>query len=77
MVIVFIEEIDATRILEALWTIQQGSLVLRRWHSGFDPLKERAIICHLWVLLPALPSPLWNKDILTGLENSIGHFVAL
>ena len=31
----------------------------------------------MWVLLPALPFPLWNKDILTGLVNSIGCFVSL
>ena len=34
-------------------------------------------IRHLWVLLPALPFPLWNKDILTDLANMIGCFVAL
>ena len=54
-----------------------GSLVLNRWHSGFDPLTERATIRHLWVLFPALPYPLWNKDILVALANLIGHFVAL
>ena len=43
----------------------------------FYPLKERVIKRHLWVLLPALPFPLWNKEFLTSLENSLGHFVAL
>ena len=32
---------------------------------------------HLWVLMSALPFPLWNKDFLIGVSNSIGIFVAL
>ena len=54
-----------------------GSLVLNRWHSGFDPLTERVTIRHLWVLFPDLPYPLWSKDILIALANLIGRFVAL
>ena len=32
LVFVFIEEKDASRILNTLWTIQKGSLVLIHWH---------------------------------------------
>ena len=77
LVFVFIEASDASLILENLWPVKDSSLVLNRWHSGFDPLTERVTIRHLWVLFPALPYPLWNKDILIALENLIGCFVAL
>ena len=77
LVFVFIEESDASRILGNLWPILNDSLVLNRWNSGFDPLTERVTIRHLWVLFPALPFPLWNKDILADLTNTIGCLVAL
>ena len=54
-----------------------GSLVLNRWHLGFDPLTKRVTIRHLWVLFLALLYPLWNKDILIELANLIGRFVSL
>ena len=77
LVFVFIEASDASLILQNLWPVMDGSLVLNRWHLGFDPLTERVTIRHLWVLFPALPYPLWNKDILVALANMIGRFVAL
>ena len=77
LLFVFIEEIDATRILGNLWTIQKGSSVLNHWHTDFNLLTERVTIQNLWVLLPTLPFPLWNKYILMGLANSIGRFVSL
>ena len=54
-----------------------GSLVLGHWHSHFDPLRERVTKRHLWVLLPSLPFPLWNLNILEGIANTISHFVAV
>ena len=54
-----------------------GSLVLDRWHPRFDPLKEKIVKRHLWVLLPHLPFPLWNKNVLEGIANTIGRFVAV
>ena len=77
VVIEFIDAVDASCILGNLWTVSKGSLVLSRWHFGFDPLTEKVTIRHLWVLLPAFPFPLWSKDILTSLANSLGRFVAL
>ena len=32
---------------------------------------------HLWVLMPHLPFPLWNVNILKGIENKIGRYVAV
>ena len=77
LVFVFLEESDASLILENLWPVLEGSVVLKKWHSGFDPLTERVAVRHLWVLLPALPFPLWNKDVLINLANLLGQFVAL
>ena len=77
LVIVFIKDLDASRILNSLWTIGNGSLVLNRWHANFNPLKERVIKRHLWVLMSALPFSLWKKDFLIGIANIIGKFVVL
>ena len=32
---------------------------------------------HLWVLLPALTFSLWSQDLLVGVANTIGRFVAM
>ena len=48
-----------------------------RWHVHFDPLRERVKKCHLWVLLPGLPFPLWDRSLLEGIGNTIGRFVAM
>ena len=41
LVIVFLEEAHALSVLNSLWRIREGSLVLDRWHINFDPLRER------------------------------------
>ena len=66
---VFIEENDAIRILDILWNIQKGSLVLSHWHTSFDPLKERVIKHHLWDLLPSLPSPFGTRNFLLAWQT--------
>ena len=73
----FLEDKDASLILGSLWTIGKGSLVLGRWHSSFDPLRERIAKRHLWVLLPHLPFPLWSRQILEGIGNTIGRFISV
>ena len=60
-----------------MWHVGARSLVLGRWHPHFDPLRERVTKRHLWVLLPSLPFPLWNLNILKGIANTIGRFVAV
>ena len=60
-----------------MWRVGKGSLVLGRWHTSFDPLKEKINKRHLWVLLPQLPFPLWSKSILEGIGNTIGRFVSV
>ena len=46
LIFVFLEDKDATLILNTLWTIKKGSLVLSHWHSNFDPPWERVIKRH-------------------------------
>ena len=52
-------------------------MVLDRWHVNFYPLRECVKKQHLWVLLPALPFPLWSRSMLEGIGNTIGRFVAV
>ena len=73
----FLEAEHASLILNSLWSVGKGSLVLNRWHVAFDPLREKVVKRHLWVILSALPFPLWNKRILEGIANTLGHFVSL
>ena len=47
LVFVFLEESDASLILENLWPVHEGSVILKNWHSGFDPLTERVAVRHL------------------------------
>ena len=47
LVFVFLEESDASLILDKLWSVIEGSVVLKKWHSGFDPLTERVTVKHL------------------------------
>ena len=77
IVFMFMEEEHASVIRDSLWRIGKGSLVLGIWHVHFDPLRERVMKHHLWVLLPSLPFPLWSKGILEGIANTIGRFVSI
>ena len=77
LVFVFLEDTHASLILNSLWKIGKGSLVLNRWHSAFDPLREQVVKRHLWMFLLALSFPLLSRDFLEGLANTIGHFVAI
>ena len=77
IVFIFLEVDHASLILEKTWRIGSGSLILDRWHTHFDPLRERVTKHHLWVLLLHLPFPLWSLHTLEGIANTIGRFVAV
>ena len=77
IVFVSLDMAHASLILDKMWRIAYGSFVLGRWHPHFDPLKERVMKCHLWVLMPHLPFPLWNVNILEGIANTIGCYVVV
>ena len=74
-VFIFIEEAHAIRVLNGLWLIDKGSLMLwRRW-SGFDPGLSKMCKRHLWVLLSDLPLPPWTKESLWVIGNILGRFI--
>ena len=73
----FLEEAHALSVLNSLWRIREGYLVLDLWHVHFDPLREHIKKRHMWVLLPSLPFPLWSRTVLEGVGNSLGCFVAI
>ena len=41
IVFIFLEDAHATSVLNRLWRVGKGSLVLDRWHVHFDPAHER------------------------------------
>ena len=41
IVFVFLEDAHATQVLNRLWRVGKGSLVLDHWHVNFDPACER------------------------------------
>ena len=71
IVFVFLEDGHTTSLLNKIWRVEKGSLVLDRWHVHFDPVRERVKKRHLWSLLPGLPFPLWNRAILEGIGDSL------
>ena len=77
IVFIFLEAEHALVILDLIWRIGHGSLVLGCWHTHFNPLMERVTKSHLWILFPSLPFTLWNKSILEGIANTMGRFVAV
>ena len=48
----FLSEEDRLVIEIQFCVIGHGSLVLERWHVGFDPLLSNMGKSHLWVVLP-------------------------
>jgi hypothetical protein len=52
---------DASLLLESLWVVEGGNIILKHWRITFDPSKDYFQFCHLWVLLPGLPLQWWNK----------------
>jgi len=48
-------EADALLIMEKTWVINKGSLVLSKWHTMFNPLKEHILKHHLWMMMIWFP----------------------
>jgi hypothetical protein len=66
---------DVERVLQKVWLVNDGSLMLSRWHLGFNPEKEIVRFRHLWVLLPGCPLALWSLDAFKLIGNAIGKFL--
>jgi len=58
-----------------LWCLL--GLLLKKWHSMFDPRNEPLFIQKVWVMMPSLQIELWNKEILKKLGNSLEMFIEL
>jgi hypothetical protein len=65
---------DSMKILQETWILNGGSLMLKRWRVGFDPVTEYFQFRHIWVLLPGLPIQFWNEDAFRAIGNELGRF---
>jgi hypothetical protein len=58
---------DVEVILGSFLDFVGGSLMLKHWRTGFDPVKEYFSCRHVWVCLPSLSLNLWNHSALTAI----------
>ena len=65
---------DLEIILEGFWQCGSKSLMLRRWHVGFNAGKDYFVKRHIWVMLPGLPLHFWNPIALRNIGNQLGVF---
>jgi hypothetical protein len=66
---------DTNRILNSVWIVKGGSLMLKRWHVAFNPEKELIRFRHLWVIIPGCPLAIWNREAFMEIGNTIGKFL--
>ena len=64
-------------IEDRFWVIEYGTLVLLRWHSGFNPWKERLKKMNLWVFLIEFSLHCWNLARFMVVDKAIGHFILI
>jgi len=71
----FMFEYDLIKILEIMWVIGRGVLMLKRWVPWFNPymysFKKRC----LWMLLPNFPKELWVLKVFKNIGDMVGRFV--
>lgn len=73
----FLSKDDRRVVEERFWVIGHGSLVLKRWHVGFDPRHKKLDKRHLWVILPGFPIHFWNIKGFMGITNSTRKFIMM
>lgn len=73
----FLSKDNRQNIEICFWVLGMGSLVLTRWHSGFDPRKETLKKRHLWFILPGFPVQCWNLQGFMAVANTIGIFILI
>ena len=71
----FLEEAYESRIINGIWFIDKGYLMLWRWWSRFDPYRSKVHKRHLWVLLLYLPLSLWTRESLRVIGNFLKRFI--
>ena len=47
IVFVFLDPAHCSKVLDQMWRVGKGSIVLGRWHANFDPCKEKVSRRHL------------------------------
>jgi hypothetical protein len=50
---------------------------MRYWTEKFNLDKEDFSNVPVWIRLYSLPQEYWDKDILTGLGNTLGKFIKI
>ena len=73
----FLSEEDRMVIESQFLAIGHGSLVLERWHVGFDPLMSSLSKRHLWVILLNFLVHCWNLKGFMSVVNSLGRFILM
>jgi hypothetical protein len=66
---------DAEQILNKVWIVKNGSLMLKCWHVAFNPKKEIIRYRHLQVLMFGCPLLVWNREAFREIGNAIGKFL--
>ncbi|GLJ21408.1 hypothetical protein SUGI_0394160 [Cryptomeria japonica] len=51
------------------------SLLVKPWHSDFNPLSEKLKKNPVWVWLPYLPIHLWANSLFEEIGDAIGNFI--
>jgi len=64
-------------VMENPWVIGRGSLVLGKWHPGFNLEKDPILKCHLWLMMPRFPLQLWTRNAMEDVKNVVGRFILL
>ncbi|KAI9074073.1 hypothetical protein K1719_043965 [Acacia pycnantha] len=59
------------------WVIADAYLNVARWSPEFNPKNAQITSVVAWVRLPDLPAPLFDKNFLLNLGNSIGKAIRL
>lgn len=71
----FNSSLDAEKILSKVWLVKRGSLMLKKWHPGFNPEKEFVRFMHLWVPMPGCPQVFWSREAFKEIGDEIGKFL--
>ncbi|XP_017621897.1 uncharacterized protein LOC108466040 [Gossypium arboreum] len=70
--------IDCEKALsECPWIIFGQYLTVQHWTMAFDPAQAFPSVVMTWIRFPALPSYLYNRKIITDIENFVGKVVKL
>ena len=71
----FLTEESLQVILDRFRVVGKGSLVFFRWHTRFNPWKEKVTKRQLWVILLGLSLQCWSFEGFMLVSNAIGRFI--